>query len=55
MRKEGAIMLGTTFENTKLSLVTLIVNTSKKKQDESTLEFSARRCYLEIIKNHCLA
>lgn len=38
MRKEGTMMLGTTFENTKLSLVTLIVNTSKK-QDESTLEF----------------
>jgi hypothetical protein len=38
VRKEGAMMLGTTFENTKLSLVTLIVNTSKK-QDESTLEF----------------
>ena len=38
MRKEGAMMLGTTLENASLSLVTLIVNTSKK-QDESTLEF----------------
>ncbi len=32
MRKEGTMMLGTTFENTKLSLVTLIVNTSKKNR-----------------------
>jgi len=54
MRKEGAMMLGTTFENAKLSLVALIVNTIKK-QDESTLEFSAPRYYLETIKNHCLA
>ena len=38
MRKEGAMMLGTTFENASLLLVALIVNTSKK-QDESTLEF----------------
>ena len=54
MRKEGAMMLDTTLENEKLSFVALIVNTIKK-QDETTLEFSARRCYLEIIKNYCLA
>ena len=54
MRKEGAMMLGTTFENASLSLEALIVNTIKK-QDVSTLGFSARRYYLETIKNHCLA